>query len=1094
MAVRDSAGLYLEVLESAPAAGVPIEFSIFDGANPATMLAAMQLASEGGFQPIFCETGAGAFTIPRDDPKAAYAIPGNLVRCKLGGIDRFAFWVEEPVAKLTSRSERGGETIVVQGRGAAAYLERASVYPPTWPVAAVVMGDSTSADNGSADPSIPTKSVSALCPIGVVSGDVLLTVLTWTGGDTRHVTAAPVGWTLVDASTSGSDIGVAVYVRRAGSGEKASWSWVFNGATQAIAQVVRLANASADVTAYALSSGTGTGTAIAHPSVGVGLVNGVLLTIAATATATTFTPPGSLAEIEDHNDTGRTAAIAYVLDPSLGDTLYTLGPLVSTAGASAAWMGITLFIPSSATNDWTFAGATFGAIMSTLVDAAQSRGALPFLTYDFTAEVDSAGQPWPDTHELSFHVGTSLLDVFRHLVTLGLEGEVTPDLRLRLYVDRSRHFESTVILRKGRHFLGDVTKKAHGSARRTRALVEGAGGRLVEVPDPTAEADARMGRREGYLELSTSDDPTDLQIAGESTLELSRLEGEAIELPVVHGPTAEGHFEPWVDYREGDWISLDPAGDGTLETHRIVAISAEQNGADYGVSLSLNAIAMSREVRLRRLLDSIAGRSNGASGAGSSLSLGGAGGSGGAAASSKVAAVAGDTAGFLFDKLAVDATLTKALTGDTGARRVALSVAPGGTHPDLATHDALGLATDAELAAHAAAADPHPGYETTAEGAARITTHEGAADPHTGYQKESEKGAASGYASLGAGGLVPMAQLASGTPDGTKFVRDDGTLVTPASGGMTNPMTTAEDLIKGGASGAPARLGVGGAGQVLTVTAGVIGWAAPAGGSALTIEEVDGTPTVSATKLVLPNGTLGVVGTVATYTPASGGGSDLVQVASGAGSIIIPGLSASADIRVAGANDDEFDTTDTTDPMTGWTTLGTPTHDINSTAKSHYRVSAAAIASRTMQGIYKACPSLPFTMTAKMTGANPRATFNTAGIWIAEATPGKLEGITLRTQSGNYIGLIGSYSMTTPTGTAAIVTNTNIAHSTPIYLRIVVTSSTVVEYWYSGNGLIWTPVTTARNPGFTVGAVALAVMSESGAFGIEAIFDWVRFT
>ena len=37
----------------------------------------------------------------------------------------------------------------------------------------------------------------------------------------------------------------------------------------------------------------------------------------------------------------------------------------------------------------------------------------------------------------------------------------------------------------------------------------------------------------------------------------------------------------------------------------------------------------------------------------------------------------------------------------------------------------------------------------------------------------------------------------------------------------------------------------------------------------MTIEEVDGSPTVGATKLVLPNGTLGVVGTVATYTPAA---------------------------------------------------------------------------------------------------------------------------------------------------------------------------------------------------------------------------------
>jgi hypothetical protein len=40
------------------------------------------------------------------------------------------------------------------------------------------------------------------------------------------------------------------------------------------------------------------------------------------------------------------------------------------------------------------------------------------------------------------------------------------------------------------------------------------------------------------------------------------------------------------------------------------------------------------------------------------------------------------------------------------------------------------------------------------------------------------------------------------------------------TGGMVNPMTTSQDLIVGGASGAPARLGVGSAGQVLTVGSG----------------------------------------------------------------------------------------------------------------------------------------------------------------------------------------------------------------------------------------------------------------------------------
>ena len=95
----------------------------------------------------------------------------------------------------------------------------------------------------------------------------------------------------------------------------------------------------------------------------------------------------------------------------------------------------------------------------------------------------------------------------------------------------------------------------------------------------------------------------------------------------------------------------------------------------------------------------------------------------------------------------------------------------GGAHPDLATHDTLGLATQAELDAHAAADDPHAGYvreadanwtdltdagETTLHSHAggshpdlaahdalglatqtELDTHAGAADPHTGYRLES---------------------------------------------------------------------------------------------------------------------------------------------------------------------------------------------------------------------------------------------------------------------------------------------------------------------------------------------------------------------
>jgi hypothetical protein len=55
---------------------------------------------------------------------------------------------------------------------------------------------------------------------------------------------------------------------------------------------------------------------------------------------------------------------------------------------------------------------------------------------------------------------------------------------------------------------------------------------------------------------------------------------------------------------------------------------------------------------------------------------------------------------------------------------------------------------------------------------AAITTHEAAADPHTGYQRESEKAAASGYASLDGSTKVPIAQIPTGTSSTTVALGD----------------------------------------------------------------------------------------------------------------------------------------------------------------------------------------------------------------------------------------------------------------------------------------------------------------------------------
>lgn len=68
------------------------------------------------------------------------------------------------------------------------------------------------------------------------------------------------------------------------------------------------------------------------------------------------------------------------------------------------------------------------------------------------------------------------------------------------------------------------------------------------------------------------------------------------------------------------------------------------------------------------------------------------------------------------------------------------------------------------------------GGDEAAAAAAAIAAHVAASDPHTGYQKESEKGAASGYASLDGSTKVPIAQLPTGSTASTVCIGNDSRL------------------------------------------------------------------------------------------------------------------------------------------------------------------------------------------------------------------------------------------------------------------------------------------------------------------------------
>ncbi len=203
------------------------------------------------------------------------------------------------------------------------------------------------------------------------------------------------------------------------------------------------------------------------------------------------------------------------------------------------------------------------------------------------------------------------------------------------------------------------------------------GGRFFEVSDPVLEGDAYIGRREGYLSFTASTDPTTLQQVGDNALAEVSLASDALSVPLHHG-IGNGDFEPFADYRNGDWVSLDIPGTFTLAKVRVRSLSVKAaGGGDYEVDADFNSVSLENIVRLKRIVDALGG---GGSAAGVVGSTGGSLSSSGGASngsSGRVASEQGDTPGYLYDKIDVAAPLTKALGGVGGARTVALRVGSG---------------------------------------------------------------------------------------------------------------------------------------------------------------------------------------------------------------------------------------------------------------------------------------------------------------------------------------------------------------------------------------------------------------------------------
>jgi Protein of unknown function (DUF2793). len=131
----------------------------------------------------------------------------------------------------------------------------------------------------------------------------------------------------------------------------------------------------------------------------------------------------------------------------------------------------------------------------------------------------------------------------------------------------------------------------------------------------------------------------------------------------------------------------------------------------------------------------------------------------------------------------------------------------------------------------------------------------------------------------------------------------NGTAWAAVTTGMSNPMTTAQDMIVGGASGTPVRLAIGTNGYVLTAVAGAVAWAVATGFANPMTSSGDiiyGGASGVATRLAA--GTNGHVLTLAGGVPSWAANAGMVNPMTASGDLIYGGASGVPTRLAAGTN------------------------------------------------------------------------------------------------------------------------------------------------------------------------------------------------
>lgn len=225
-----------------------------------------------------------------------------------------------------------------------------------------------------------------------------------------------------------------------------------------------------------------------------------------------------------------------------------------------------------------FNGANGGAILKTLWDKATGRGWGKDLKIDFSASIDSAGQPWATIATIAFAPATTLLQVLKALMNMGMIDYRWQGRTLQVYnADAALGRDNTsLIWRLDRN--AKAPEKADWSSLCTHILVKGEEGRTWTFENK--EAPAGLPRTERVVEAGGVELEDTARAVARSTLISGAHAQEEVKR---EWEAASINWLPYRDYMPGDWVQVERTY-GNLEKMRVVqsAVSITHPGRVHG--------------------------------------------------------------------------------------------------------------------------------------------------------------------------------------------------------------------------------------------------------------------------------------------------------------------------------------------------------------------------------------------------------------------------------------------------------------------------------------------------------------------------------